>query len=318
MLLGWNIGRPLHSSGLFQLCNVLRQLITYWSGIWYKTAEMQKTRRILRLTLQFRPIWFLQGLHLPITKKEILHELQDLQIPSPKIESEGDQVMQFLHSLKWGMPNVYDLDSFSQHSWLIYVTCKFKSQILQEIFGESTDTLQRSQIVWAKILKPVSSTNLRNPSQSANPWESANPWKNRNPCKKCESLRKGKRSIAKSAGNRGGRYRTVEAGAGRNPGIRWRDLPPRPPAFSRPHTPSSSLLEASHHGYPEITASRSGNLSGTFQSLPRECSIKYYPSRHCSHPGNYGLHTVNANPPKRHESSTYRVFFLTGTPPKSS
>ena len=38
--------------------------------------------------------------------------------------------------------------------------------------------------------------------------------------KKCESLRKGKRLIAKSAGNRGGRYRTVEAGAGRNPGIR--------------------------------------------------------------------------------------------------
>ena len=61
---------------------------------------MQKTRRILRLTLQLRPVWFLQGLHLPITNKEILHELQDLQIPSPKIESEGDQVMQFLHSLK--------------------------------------------------------------------------------------------------------------------------------------------------------------------------------------------------------------------------
>ena len=77
-------------------------------------------------------------------------------------------------------------------------------------------------------------------------------------------------------------------------------LVPRP--FSRPHTPSSSLLEASHHGYPEITASRSGNLSGTFQSLPRECSIKYYPSRHCSHPGNYGLHAGNFHPPKRHKS----------------
>ena len=54
-----------------------------------------------------------------------------------------------------------------------------------------------------------------------------------------------KRNICKKgADNRGGRYRTVEVGAGRDPGIRWRDLP------------SSSLLGASHHRpTPEITAS---------------------------------------------------------------
>ena len=193
MLLGWNIGRPLHSSGLFQLCNVLRQLITYWSwsGIWNKTAEMQKTRRILRLTLQFRPIWF--GLHLPITDKEILHLLQVLQIPSPKIESGGDQVMPFLHSLikrNAQCPNCSKIcQFFLPNNWLIFETFQFKSQnTIQEIFGESVNPgesyprpkMHRYSSTVSDCLNKnlVSSKNLRNFSQSANPWERANPWKN--------------------------------------------------------------------------------------------------------------------------------------------
>ena len=92
----------------------------------------------------------------------------------------------------------------------------------------------------------VSSKKLRNFSQSVNPWESANPWKIKILVKSVNSCEREKDWWQKSAGNRGGRYRTVEAGAGRNPGIRWRDLPPRPPAFSRGLIPPRPAFSRPH------------------------------------------------------------------------
>ena len=210
------------------------------------------------------------------------------------------------------MPNAQtalrSVNSFSQITdWSLKLfNLKVKTQFRRSLESQSilekaildlkcTDILQLSQIVWTKILlvPKIWGISVKVRILGKEPIRE----KIRIIVKKCESLRKGKRMVAKKCRQS---WRTLSyCGSGSRAQSRHPLTRPSPSStslFSRPHSPPSSLLEASHHGYPEITASRSGNLSGTFQSLPRECSIKYYPSRH---PGNYGLHAGNANSPPK-------------------
>ena len=111
---GWILKywRTILSSGLFN--NATNWDKRNYLEVW---IEMKITDyRQLQLTLQFRSIWFLQpqGLHLLITNREIVAELQDLRIWSPKIEARQDQVMQFplcisLPISKKGMPKIFQL-----------------------------------------------------------------------------------------------------------------------------------------------------------------------------------------------------------------